>query len=200
MRAFLIITFTLIISAAFSQPGYLGKKNWIQADLNLFSALFNPNATADYQDYVDGGSSIFGRTLNINTTEYIKFHRCLDRKKSFHIGYGYGETGMESIYEYSHHDNNDGYISNTRSYSAPTSTYPSFELMNINYDGQEFDKVPFYTSTHHISAGITFFKNGKIGNIAPLGFYTTVQLDYLITNFTLSKLKAVLATTSSNIA
>lgn len=150
----------LLITSFFAagQPGYLGKKNWVEANALLFSALSNPTVNKAQED------ELLKNSFHINKTLAISYHRVLNRKRALGFVYNYDATGMywqPTLYQ--------------ESQGSYGNSYPYGNRVNV-YNGK--GEVPdLKVKTHMIGIShLRYIK--KLGNIAPIGFYTEWELLY----------------------
>ena len=82
------IAFLLVSGVAMSQPGFMGKKNWVEGNLLLFSAMSNPTATQPQEE------DFYQNVFHLNKTLALTYHRVLDRKRAIGFEVNLDATGF----------------------------------------------------------------------------------------------------------
>jgi hypothetical protein len=77
-----------VFGTAMAQPGFMGKKNWVEGNLLFFSALRNPTATRALDD------GFYKNIFHLNKTLALSYYRVLDRKRAIGFEYNYDLTGF----------------------------------------------------------------------------------------------------------
>jgi len=147
----LIIGLLLAASTSFAQPGYRGKKNWIECDLLAFSAVLQPTYNKG-----NGGngadnpvSSMVYNYLRFNTTLSFSYNRVIDRKQALGLQLNIDRTSF-------------GYT-------------PQLNGADIPLYDDDLPETKLFSRT----IGISYFKFSKTkGNIAPQGWYTEWEMLY----------------------
>jgi len=88
LKKYIYITLLIISGLAISQPGFMGKKNWLEGNLLVFSALRSPTATKTHDD------GFYKNAFHLNKTLVFTYHRVVDRKRAIGVEINYDATGF----------------------------------------------------------------------------------------------------------
>ena len=88
LKKYIYIPLLLLSGLAMSQPGFMGKKNWVEGNILLFSAIRSPTATRAHDE------GFYKNVFHLNKTLALTYHRVLDRKRAIGFEFNYDATGF----------------------------------------------------------------------------------------------------------